>query len=393
MARRKMRDIVTKRLAVYQRKNEEFLARIGNLATGEIFVPNTTRTVYVTMQTSGAVNQAINNAVPNALGRPVVVGYDINDMSKTLRVLRGWNAFGNGENDADGLADHADQHEWGGHDPVYVWWEQVLKSLPVPDGLTLKIYPGEYKTATGWKTYTQRTTLDLSSYVPSTSGKAKYVLVVVDAAGSFAVRDGAEVTGYDNLTDANIPQPSTGDTSICAVRLFYGQTEIRMTTDGPQDIVDLRASGQSWAATYAHDRLHAITSALDHTSTATPGRMLKADANGLPVNATNTDPEVAAAVTFAQAGKMVMIYEDLTGQVDGIVSSFTLGHSAIQAFLHVNGLLEITTMTGSTTAALTFVPTVSDTLGVMYMVTENDILTDDNGIILTDDNGSALFID
>ena len=46
-----------------------------------------------------------------------------------------------------------------------------------------------------------------------------------------------------------------------------------------------------------HDRLHAITSTSDHSSSATSGRILKADANGLPVNATNTDTDVADAVT------------------------------------------------------------------------------------------------
>jgi hypothetical protein len=46
-----------------------------------------------------------------------------------------------------------------------------------------------------------------------------------------------------------------------------------------------------------HARQHAITSTADHTSTATPGRLLKADTNGLPINATNTDAQVSAVVT------------------------------------------------------------------------------------------------
>lgn len=49
-----------------------------------------------------------------------------------------------------------------------------------------------------------------------------------------------------------------------------------------------------------HARQHSITSTSDHTSTATSGKMLKADANGLPVNATNTDTEAAAAYTHSQ---------------------------------------------------------------------------------------------
>jgi hypothetical protein len=48
----------------------------------------------------------------------------------------------------------------------------------------------------------------------------------------------------------------------------------------------------------SHTRLHSITSALDHSSAATPSKMLKADANGLPVDASNTDAEVASAVSL-----------------------------------------------------------------------------------------------
>jgi len=51
------------------------------------------------------------------------------------------------------------------------------------------------------------------------------------------------------------------------------------------------------AAGDIHARQHAITATADHTSTATPGQVLKADANGLPVDATNTDAEVSDAVT------------------------------------------------------------------------------------------------
>ena len=54
-------------------------------------------------------------------------------------------------------------------------------------------------------------------------------------------------------------------------------------------------AGVKWDS--VHGRQHVITDTLDHTSLATAGKMLKADANGLPVEATNTDVAVAAAVT------------------------------------------------------------------------------------------------
>ena len=54
----------------------------------------------------------------------------------------------------------------------------------------------------------------------------------------------------------------------------------------------------------AHARLHSIVDVLDHSSAATSGRILKADANGLPVNATNTDAAVAAAVAASHSNAL-----------------------------------------------------------------------------------------
>lgn len=51
------------------------------------------------------------------------------------------------------------------------------------------------------------------------------------------------------------------------------------------------------AVTKAHVRSHSITSTSDHTSSATPTRVLIADANGLPVSGTNTNTEIASAVS------------------------------------------------------------------------------------------------
>jgi hypothetical protein len=45
-----------------------------------------------------------------------------------------------------------------------------------------------------------------------------------------------------------------------------------------------------------HARQHAITATADHTSGATSGKLMKADANGLPVDATNTDTQLANTV-------------------------------------------------------------------------------------------------
>jgi hypothetical protein len=56
-----------------------------------------------------------------------------------------------------------------------------------------------------------------------------------------------------------------------------------------RDVIELikRYSRSGGSGGAGHARLHDITSALDHTSNATPGSVLMADSNGLPVDATS----------------------------------------------------------------------------------------------------------
>ena len=86
-----------------------------------------------------------------------------------------------------------------------------------------------------------------------------------------------------------------------------------------------------------HTRQHSITQTLDHTSTATPGKILKADANGLPVDATNTDAQVSAAVTASHgvndANTSSIAKSLLTEQGDVIYAS---GASTPAALAHGN---------------------------------------------------------
>ena len=66
--------------------------------------------------------------------------------------------------------------------------------------------------------------------------------------------------------------------------------------------VDANLSATAQAAIAAsHARQHSITDTSDHTSTATSGKILKADANGLPIDATNTDAQVSGAVSASHA--------------------------------------------------------------------------------------------
>ena len=74
------------------------------------------------------------------------------------------------------------------------------------------------------------------------------------------------------------------------------------------------------AVFHGHSQIHSITDVANHTSTATSGQMLKADANGLPVDATNTDTDVASAVTLKHAAVTVSAPIALSTQALSLVN-------------------------------------------------------------------------
>ena len=61
----------------------------------------------------------------------------------------------------------------------------------------------------------------------------------------------------------------------------------------------------SGAVSASHARSHSISSASDHTSSITPGKMMKAaDVTGIPAEASNTDTEVASAVSLKHSNSL-----------------------------------------------------------------------------------------
>ena len=105
---------------------------------------------------------------------------------------------------------------------------------------------------------------------------------------------------------------------------------------------DLTDGGSTTLHSHANDhaRQHSITSTSDHTSTATSGQMLKADANGLPVNATNTDAQVSAAVTASHAAVTIAdtasIDMTLTGQQVSAAAIFGTGAGVVAEGNHTH---------------------------------------------------------
>ena len=137
-----------------------------------------------------------------------------------------------------------------------------------------------------------------------------------------------DVTGPSSSTDSNIVS-------------FNGTTGKVIKDSG------ISSSSVSSAISNSHSRQHSITSTADHTSTATPGKILKADANGLPIDATNTDTEVANAVSKSH---------DAVTVTDGATIDFTLTGQDITAEVKDGTITEtklslsdVTTLNVSTT--------------------------------------------
>jgi hypothetical protein len=137
-----------------------------------------------------------------------------------------------------------------------------------------------------------------------------------------------DVTGPSSSTDSNIVS-------------FNGANGKVIKDSG------ISQSSVSSAISNSHSRQHSITSTDDHTSTATAGKILKADANGLPIEATNTDTEVSNAVSKAHNAVTVTdgttITFTLTGQnLTGDVKDGTITETKLS-------LSDVTTLNVSTT--------------------------------------------
>ena len=91
------------------------------------------------------------------------------------------------------------------------------------------------------------------------------------------------------------------------------------------------------AVALKHSRQHTVTTTSDHTSSATSGKVLKADANGLPVDATNTDTDVADAVTKKHSQNSSNSFSEPSGAV--------ATHAALTTGIHGAGTGEVVAKT------------------------------------------------
>ena len=248
MSRNAAREAVNKKLGKKRDEPKIFYGWLGN-AQNEVEVPGYTNYVYVTM-TDGMVAKVYNGVAPSILHLPVICGYDQNQRnSQLLQVLSIRNLPRNDQNPtAPVVASHHKTHEWiQGTDIVYTQLRQFMPLRPRPvDPMSIYIANGMINVGGQWRLAGDQT-VPLAGYVPSAGGsrvtgsaiKCKYVLISIDkTSGSAVVTSGSEV-GIYSIGLSDIPATPTGNYPVCAVMLYYYQTQI-YEAFSRTDMIDLR---------------------------------------------------------------------------------------------------------------------------------------------------------
>jgi hypothetical protein len=324
--RRKMKDIVKGKFGLYKPKPFELSARIGNLFTGEVDISGKHGYCYATIEGTNQVVEVINN-LPSIYRYPVKIGYDPENMPKSLRVLSARNAWGPGSDMAmAGPANHHWTHEWSNYDTTFINSFQWLPGdfFPVVGALSVLVYPDIYLLNGVWFPIDIITSVSLAASVAAlAANECRYSVIAVNSSGSFVVRDGAIKTGIANLEKTtDIPDPQLGDNPICAVRLFYGQTEFRHNSD-ITDFVDLRFSGGSTsfltvAETDASPSVPNVTTIL-----VPPGSLTDNGGGSVTIN-----------TGFGG------VLEDITAQMTGGATHFTLSTTAQSIWVFLDGTMQ-----------------------------------------------------
>ena len=166
-------------------------------------------------------------------------------------------------------------------------------------------------------------------YAYDASGPAVNMPYVVDALGGGDERwiaIGGEYSVFTTLAPVGTKNPP-----IDADKVIYRDStasDVLVTSTWAQVKAFLKTYFDTLYGTLgsAHAQLHSIISTSDHSSTATSGQMLKADANGLPIDATNTDAAVAGAVSASHGVNDVNTSSEPSGA--------TATHSALTTGVH-----------------------------------------------------------
>lgn len=191
--------------------------------------------------------------------------------------------------------------------------------------------------------------------VPEVIGIIRFTIAYIGGATNDWVLK--TVTVLDGTRSSQVASPAGGYLSVAAVdgktidgnalpsnplKLFGSRTNgqiLKANVDGlPIDATNTDAQ-VSAAVTASHAKQHAITSSADHTSTATPGQILKADANGLPVDSIVSESGGKIGVGTPTPSAML--------HIEGVSNNILLRNTDPDTAGKACGLLILHTKTGS----------------------------------------------
>jgi hypothetical protein len=204
-------------------------ADYASISTG---IPNK---IWVTYEGSGQIAQVWNLRLPSVAGLRVLVGEDPN-YPGLLQVIR--ERLQPGGTPITQLGAHHETHEIYGSDKVNVSGNQIipLNVVPIAGTFTVIIKDAIILAGDVWA-YVNPQNLDLTSSVPAAG--ALWALIQSDASGVCTLKLSATVTAKALLTIDGIPLPDNAFFPLCAVRLYAGQTELRLDS-AINDFKDLR---------------------------------------------------------------------------------------------------------------------------------------------------------
>lgn len=239
--------------------------------TGKITAESKYPSYSTIMLDSGTSLDVLNTRVATVVGKKVKLGYDpampgvlqvlgFRDPLLTSGVKSFFNLF---------MPNHHKNHEYPAFDTVYIHGAQFMPLNVSFSDFEFDIYGdlvlaeitvyGEVLRADGQWIAATTDPLDISAFIPATPG-ARYVLIEVDTDGTIIATAGDLALDKYLLVPSDIPAPTLGRHSVCAISLYENQTEIvRDTRPGmPNDVVDLRWSNWNRAGGGEFDMAAAI---------------------------------------------------------------------------------------------------------------------------------------
>jgi hypothetical protein len=323
-----LRQRVRDKLDRFEPRRWRMPALLGD-GQGNVEVDGRPNYVYWRSINSGMYGVAFNNRVQPANNAPVIIGYD-SLQPDLLQVLSLREVYaGTGADVPPNVTRHHETHEFesagGGGDVVWVQQQQFVPLMVTPTdpkSMSVEVNAGVYLHDGGIGHFTDSTTIDLSSYKPSTASVARFVAIYIDAASN--------TLGYQAGTEFSLSSPPTDpyDEVPALPQDAVPLTAVLLTEDtsaiGWNSLFDLRGltSGVSVLASYQRGSIiRGGASGWEVYDAKADGAVLVGD--GTDVISTNTPAwtglhTFSAGIQVTGGGLTVNGDISVTGTVDGV---------------------------------------------------------------------------